>query len=286
MKKTRKRVRKKQVIAVALAVVVIAIVSFSLNGYFSPLIEIKEKVSEPVEVLGPEKPKEELKGKDRILSGKEEYPDWLLEFWNTHPESTDWVSVYPDFQKRPQEEIDQDALQNIDLEKHKQVNGIPLLFQWDPKWGYASYGESVIGIEGCGPTCLSMVLTGLLDDPSYTPKRIADFSLENGYYHEGSGTDWTLMEFGAQELGLAATQIQTWSGDVVKGELQAGHPMICSMGPGDFTDKGHFIVLSGVTEDGSIIVNDPNSPKNSETLWDVWTLLNQMKGMWTFSIPE
>ena len=29
------------------------------------------------------------------------------------------------------------------------------------------------------------------------------------------------------------------------------------MGPGDFTNQGHFIVLSGLTEDGHVLVNDP-----------------------------
>lgn len=29
--------------------------------------------------------------------------------------------------------------------------------------------------------------------------------------------------------------------------------------PSEFTAKGHFIVLSGLTEDGYVLVNDPNA---------------------------
>ena len=40
------------------------------------------------------------------------------------------------------------------------------------------------------------------------------------------------------------------------GALENGEPVICSMRPGDFTTKGHFIVLVGM-EDGKIRVQCP-----------------------------
>ncbi|MDC7280633.1 C39 family peptidase [Butyrivibrio fibrisolvens] len=63
-------------------------------------------------------------------------------------------------------------------------------------------------------------------------------------------------------------------------------PLICSMTPGDFTKTGHFIVLTGVTDDGQIIVNDPNSPKNSKKHWDVDILVSQMKSIWKYSYNQ
>ena len=44
---------------------------------------------------------------------------------------------------------------------------------------------------------------------------------------------------------------------------EAGNPIICAMGKGDFTSSGHYIVLVG-TENGLVRVNDPNSYANSE----------------------
>lgn len=40
--------------------------------------------------------------------------------------------------------------------------------------------------------------------------------------------------------------------------LKQGKPVICSQTRGIFTGGGHYIVLSGITNDGKIMVNDPN----------------------------
>ena len=61
--------------------------------------------------------------------------------------------------------------------------------------------------------------------------------------------------------------------------LEAGNPIICVMGPGDFTAKGHFIVMVG-SEDGKIKVNDPNSKANSEKLWNYDDIYSQIKNLW------
>ena len=46
--------------------------------------------------------------------------------------------------------------------------------------------------------------------------------------------------------------------DTVVKALQDGRPVISYQGPGLFTSGGHFIVLTGVDENGKIHVNDPN----------------------------
>lgn len=243
----------------------------------------QEQKEEEAEVLGP-KVEKVLSGEERIAAVPDAYPQWMLDFYDTHREAADWVADYPDYAKLSEDAINKKALQPVELKKYKVVNGIPLFIQWDKQWGYASYGNGVIGIEGCGPTCLSMVAVALKQDVSLTPKWMADFSQENGYYLEDTGTDWNLMEYGAEKLGIRSQQIMQWTESALKNELQAGRPMICSMGPGDFTNTGHFIVLAGIAEDGRIIVNDPNSPVNSDKLWDAQTLLDQMKAMWSFWI--
>ena len=43
-------------------------------------------------------------------------------------------------------------------------------------------------------------------------------------------------------------------------------------------------MLTGVTDDEKIMVNDPNSRINSRKKWDAKTLIDQMKGMWAFSV--
>ena len=219
----------------------------------------------------------------KVLLDRKSYPDWLIEYFIGHKEAIDWVVDYPEYSAKAKEELDQKALEAVNLNDYQVRNGIPFYLQWNQTWGYTSYGSGTLAVDGCGPTCLSMVATGLMGDTSMTPKKVADFSVENGYYTEDNVTDWNLMQQGAASLGLTVREMNSWSKSAVIGELSAGHPIICSMGPGDFTTQGHFIVLVGVTEDDKVIVNDPNSQITSRKKWDAQELLDQMKGMWAYS---
>ena len=204
-----------------------------------------------------------------IILNREKYSDDLLTWLFDHQEALQWVIDYPEQSARSEEELSAQGLQAVD-------------FQWSEVWGYASYGSENIGMGGCGPTSLSMVATGLTGNTSFTPKYVADMSVNMGYYVDEVGTDWTLMTAGASELGINSAQLTNWSEDTLKSELSAGHPIICSMGPGDFTNQGHFIVLSGLTEEGKVLINDPNSKINSRKKWDLNTIINQMNAAWSF----
>ena len=213
-----------------------------------------------------------------IILNREKYSDDLLTWLFDHQEALQWVIDYPEQSARSEEELSAQGLQAVDLKDYRIQNHIPVYFQWSEVWGYASYGSE----NGCGPTSFSMVATGLTGNTSFTPKYVADMSVNMGYYVDEVGTDWTLMTAGASELGINSAQLTNWSEDTLKSELSAGHPIICSMGPGDFTNQGHFIVLSGLTEEGKVLINDPNSKINSRKKWDLNTIINQMNAAWSF----
>lgn len=163
--------------------------------------------------------------------------------------------------------------------------GIPKLYQWDTRWKNENYGTSEMEISGCGPTCLSMVCCGLTGDTKWNPYAVAKMAEERGYYVPGVGTSWDLMTDGAKRLGLKSEQLSL-SERTIRSELEKGHPIICAMGPGDFTTEGHFIVLTGVDEDGRIFLNDPNSEKLSERTWELDRLMSQMKNLWCYNIDD
>lgn len=160
---------------------------------------------------------------------------------------------------------------------------IPLYLQKDKRWRGEKYGDDVMEITGCGPTCLSMVVCGLTKKDKWTPVRVARKVEKEGYYVKGAGSAWSLMTEGAEEFGLSATQLSLDEG-VIRRQLEQGHPVICAMGPGDFTTEGHFIVLSGEDDEGNIIVRDPNSRARSEQVWDLEQLMPQMKNLWSYSL--
>ena len=198
-----------------------------------------------------------------------QWPKELVALLDKNPETKDFVLNYP---------LKKDASPEIDLSECIDTDDVPLLFQWDQRWGYDRYAGELMGLSGCGPTCLSMVCLYLLDDPIYTPQYVAEFAKENGYSVDGNGSAWTLISKGGVELGLDVTEIPLDENRIVR-NLEVGNPIICVVGPGDFTSTGHFIIMTGY-EDGFVSVNDPNSNARSEQLWDLKTVMSQIRNLW------
>lgn len=202
-----------------------------------------------------------------------EYPQEIIELYERNPETKAFVLEYP--QKK-------DDTPEIDLASEYERGKIPLLMQWDQRWGYGKYGNGIIALNACGPVCLSMVAVYLKDDIKYDPRWMADFSEDEGYYVPDNGTAWSLMSEGARQLGLTSRELPLEE-SIVASELDSGHPIICIMGEGDFTTSGHYIVLTGY-EDGKVSVNDPNSYENSDKLWEFSEIRDQIRNLWSYTI--
>ncbi|MVB12178.1 Papain-like cysteine protease AvrRpt2 [Caprobacter fermentans] len=212
-----------------------------------------------------------------IVQNPGQYPQRLLESLGRNSELLDFTLDYP--KKKGT------YSKNIDLSKQSEKGQVPLFIQWDEQWGYAPYGDGIIALDGCGPTCLSMVAVNLTGDTSKNPKAVADYSAKNGYLdRKSNSTLWTLMSDGAENLGLSSREIPLSESRITE-ELSQGRPIICCMGPGDFTTQGHFIVLCGV-QSGKFTVHDPNSRKRSEETWSYDTLKPQIRNLWAFSAPR
>lgn len=198
--------------------------------------------------------------------------DTLRELLENNPETADFIKNYPSMKDNPPAEDIGEVTKGV----------IPHLLQWDERWGYQIYGDNMIAVNGCGPTAISMVAAGLTGDGTITPYKVAKYAEEQGYYTGESGTSWSLMTDGAQQWGIRGEELGL-SREEIFSALENGQPVICSMRPGDFTTTGHFIVLAGV-EDGKIRVNDPNSIKRSEELWDYETLEYQINNLWAYTV--
>ena len=203
-----------------------------------------------------------------ITYGK--YPKDLIALLETSPEAKDFVLDYP---------VREDMA--IDLSSYDR-SAVPLFLQWDPMWGYETYGSSYLAVTGCGPTCLAMAGYYLTDDEGMNPKTIAEFAEENGYYAKGYGSSWTLISEGAEKLGLTATELPLVKKKMTDA-LEAGHPIILALGKGDFTTTGHYIVLTG-WDGEAFTVNDPNSRVRSSQLWTYEQLEKQIRNIWEISV--
>ena len=256
------RTKKKWRIAalLILAVVAVGVLSFGklvnsyrdISFYWQERTETEQKVKAYAEEMG-------------ISYG--EYPESLIGLLERNPETEAFVLNYPFRQE-----------QEIDLSEYDPADGVPLFMQWDTRWGYMRYGSDVVGLTGCGPVCLAMAGYYVTGDDKFAPDNMVEFSLENGYCVPGKGTAWTLISEGGEKLGLDVTEIPLVKQRILD-NLEVGNPIICVMGPGDFTTTGHFIVLVG-TEDGLIRVNDPNSRENSGKLWSYEQMESQFRNLW------
>ena len=208
-----------------------------------------------------------------IAKNRTDYPDKLIETLIQYPETMDFVLGYPERKKWKNKEIE--------ITEEVVRGEIPLFIQWDKRWGYISYGNSIVGIGGCGPVALSMVLMGLTGDTKYDPAWMASYSEVNGFWVDGVGTSWELMGRGAEELGLNVERLPLqW--EMIRSRLERGNPVICSMKPGDFTYKGHFIVLTGISKEGKLTLCDPNSQVNNRKKWEPQQVVAQMKSVWSY----
>lgn len=133
-------------------------------------------------------------------------------------------------------------------------DAVPLFLQTDyPK---APYGGSTVAKSGCGMTSLAMVATYL------TGKEVspADLAKRFGTYEASHAQR---MEAASIVMDLSFTVTLEW--DDVMDALEDGKVVIVLVNSkSDFSTGQHFIVLTGLTKDGKITVNDPYGPNYSQ----------------------
>lgn len=140
-----------------------------------------------------------------------------------------------------------------------------------PSWTNVAFGDGTIASSGCSITSFAMAasyIKGGTDSSKYiypddvVQKIINKTGSRYTFHNKGSGPDQnTFFPKLAEYYNMTASQLN--SGDSVIQALQSGTPVVCHASPGKFTHKGHFIVLTGITPDGKITVNDPNGRHSS-----------------------
>lgn len=265
-KKTVKGIKKffsdkKKRTAIIASLMVLTVIILMLTDF---ILENRNQYTEAKKIVAPF-------AKEHNIS-IEDYPDELLSLLEKNPETEEFVKNYP---------LRKGLHTDFSLEEYKTSAEIPHLMQWDMRWGYEEYAGSLMGISGCGPTCLSMIAIYLTKDTSLDPLYIARFAEENGYAVKNNGTQWTLMSEGAEKLGLVSEELPLDKG-IMTDALSEGKPIILIMGEGDFTTSGHFIVLTSCDEEGFSVL-DPNSRARSSQKWTYERIEGQIRNIWCFS---
>ena len=209
---------------------------------------------------------------DDIMNSTQ-YPKQLKDLALKNEEALEFVYDYP--AEHVKEHI-------IDLTEEASMDSVPLFVQWDKRWGYEKYSGNFFAASGCGPTTLSMVVVYLTHNREASPLAVAKYSKEAGYSVDGSGSSWTLISEGCRHYGVKAKTVAL-DESRMKAELDEGHPIVVNVGPGDFTDTGHFMVITGYDDEG-FSINDPNSIEKSGKRWLFKNISSQIRAVWSMYV--
>ena len=134
---------------------------------------------------------------------------------------------------------------------------VPLYFQTD--YSETMFGTGSVATSGCSITALAMVAT-YLTDHEYLPDELAR------YFGGTAENNIERLEIGSETMQLPFYKSENF--DKTMAALREGKIAIALMeGSSLFTSTQHFVVLTGLKEDGTIMVHDPYEPNYER--WDL-----------------
>ena len=237
----------------------------------------KEEKIKKLEAIKGKLNSQEAERLDYIIKNIDSYPDTLIDLVARNHETVDFVYSYKDREKYNNRKL------SADINSSYYVDGdVPLFLQWDRRWGYRTYGKEMIGLSGCGPTSLAMVIRHFNSDSTVNPYDVAKYSQDNGYVSADNFTSWKLFETGLSKYGLESQDVIPVEAKMKKA-LDDNKILIVSVKPGTFTERGHIIVIKGYNKNGDFLINDPNSIVNTNKTWSFDELKSEIRKIWGVS---
>lgn len=135
----------------------------------------------------------------------------------------------------------------------------PYYNQRDYRWANRSFAQTGSDFKtmGCGSTSMAMALSRVKKDSEIYPTTV---SKDAWYYTNTDGTEWAFVKDEAIRYGLKAYRVPINHIALVQA-LSEG-PVVIRVGPGYFTDAGHFMVLDSYNN-GYFYLNDPYNWNNT-----------------------
>lgn len=198
-----------------------------------------------------------------------DYPDEIVNLLKINDETKEFVLNYPS-------KIVDFKPDLLNFTEYENCTEPPLFMQWDLRWGYMSYNDSVMGISGSAPTTLSMAAIYELQDISLTPVYIAGVAADNDYEDKPE----KLLSEGARALEMNVTEIPKNDSRLRQAVSESGSVVVC------LTDGKVFsqtIVIRGLNEDGKYLMNDTMSKGRSEKNYTFADIGPHLKKIWKYS---
>ena len=159
---------------------------------------------------------------------------------------------------------------------------IPLYYQYQEPWRSVKFGGGTVTSSGCSVTSMAMVFSYLKGKTITPPDLIAWTG--NRYYSDPDGQRWEIFPDTANQWNIQCNDLGN-SITAAMAALADGKPVIASCVKGTFTRRGHFIVLRGITEEGQLLVNDPNDNSAKGFFYKSFSpamIQREVKNYWSF----
>lgn len=289
MKKTdgRKRTGRNIALLILLALLCVGGVELAACSYFAP--ETYQRITAPARWVVTAALDACGRGLDSARQFFLDTADHAVQFWTelitpketpTLEEPPNQFAEEPDFVPNwPAVDPTITELKEVDGQQILTGGNVNIVYfcQSDETWGNQPYGTDTIGPYGCGPTAMAMAVSSLTST-AIDPAEMAQWCVENRYWARKHGSYLSIVSGAAEAYGLTCTPLspEELDPDLLVSYLATGQVIAALMGPGHFTSRGHFILLRGVTLDGSILVADPASVERSLTPWDLDLILEEL----------
>ncbi len=199
-----------------------------------------------------------------------DYPNEIVNLLKINDETKEFVLNYPSRIVDFKPDI-------INFSEYQNCTEPPLLMQWDVRWGYLSYNNSVMGLSGSAPTALSMAGLYVKKDMSLTPVRIAE--LAKGSNAESKPEK--LLSDGARALDITVMELPRNDSRIRQAVSEEGCVVVCLT---DGKLLSQAIVIRGLDEEGKFLVNDTMSRKRSEEGYTFAQMGPHLRKAWKYSL--
>lgn len=163
-------------------------------------------------------------------------------------------------------------------------DNVPLMYQTD--YPNVKFSGGTVATDGCGISCAAMAIS-YLTDSIFTPDMAAI------QFDKAAGRNDTRMEAALDYFDIK--YYKEFDYFTMKNKIKEGHLAIILVNEMTaFTGGGHFILATGTTEDGRILINDPYEPnyskdkleKGFEIGFEDWEIIVGCSGGWVIELKE
>ena len=142
-----------------------------------------------------------------------------------------------------------------------------------------------LGTKGCCPTSLAMLYAGLSGRTDMSPYIVSLLATESELCDAQAGTHGEFVGYFCERVGLEWADVTTI--DEAASYLNSGWLLVCNLGAGEFTDLGHYVLITGWSGyDGDVHVNDPYTTSVNERPWPLVTIFYECNSTYAVRAGE